>query len=285
MTEQILDVEVNTDAVEPKDYFKVLKAKKKSVDNEFLQNQLETVAKNILLAKDVGQTSFINLLSFSYDTIIKEQKLLAHGIKDYMLKEDIRHLLDTVKPADSIKIIELERFPRAIPEEVLEKIKEAQDLEIFDGFVVVFTDLTQGDYTTKEEKAFVAKNRDPVVFGYFRSTSGGFNHDRFYYIADWEDEHCDLTYGRMIDKMTKIGIKNPGKIINVDHSYISQLVQENIESMNKKHNNGNIGFTMNTIVETTVEPTVEKSPNRKGIIEDIKNSIKNFWDKFNEKVK
>jgi hypothetical protein len=47
-----------------------------------------------------------------------------------------------------------------------------------------------------------SKMRDPILFGYIKET------DRLYFIADWEDEYCDLTFDEIIDvvgenKLTK----------------------------------------------------------------------------------
>jgi hypothetical protein len=52
---------------------------------------------------------------------------------------------------------------------------------------------------SSEEKQ---KMKDPILFGYIKET------DRLYFIADWEDEYCDLTFDEIVDvigenKLTK----------------------------------------------------------------------------------
>lgn len=39
--------------------------------------------------------------------------------------------------------------------------------------------------------------RDPVLFGLINESS------RFYYVAEWEDEYCDLTFEEIADKLGK----------------------------------------------------------------------------------
>ncbi len=220
------EIEINKEAIEPKDYFKILKGNIKKSVKDKLESQLEALGSQIIHAREVGQKNFLERLSFCYEVIIKEQKLLAHGTDRFVYKEDIKSFLDVVEPKNSIKIIELSRYPRAIPIENLKAIQEAKKLEIFDDFCVVFTDLTGQDYQTPEEKKFVAKNRDPIVFGYFKDDPSATQHERFYFITDWEDEYCDLTFTKMIERMADAGIKKPEHTIGIDHKYLAELVAE-----------------------------------------------------------
>jgi len=220
------EIAVNKDAIEPKDYFKILKSNVKKSVKEKLEAQLEALGAQIIHAREVGQKNFLERLSFCYDTVLKEQSLLAQGVDRFVYKEDVKSFLDVVEPKNSIKIIELERYPRSIPLDNLKQIQDVQKLGIFDDYCVVFTDLTGQDYQTPKEKAFVAKNRDPIVFGYFKDMPTATQHERFYFITDWEDEYCDLTFTKMIERMGEAGIKNPEHTIGVDHKYLADIVSE-----------------------------------------------------------
>ena len=96
----------------------------------------------------------------------------------------------------------MEKYPRSIPDEVVEKIQLLREKDIFDRFYVVFT-----DYTGEVEKQVEVEKRrkDPIIFGAFEQRLEGVWDilDRFYYIADWEDEYCDLTLAKMVDAMSK----------------------------------------------------------------------------------
>lgn len=246
-------IEVNEDALEPSEYFKILKGKLEGINEEELQRSLNYVADQILAAKRVGQKSFLRQLSFTGDALLKEQILLSRGIKDYVLRDDIKQFILNVNPKNSIKIIELERYPRAIPLEVLQKISEVQTLNLFDDYCIVFTDLTNEDYSTPEEKKFVARNRDPIVFGFFRDPQTGKSHDRFYFIADWEDEHCDLTFSKLIDKMSKQGFKKPGNEISNDHNYLQNLIKSSLKETEEKKT-----LTNQQIKKETFRQKIEK---------------------------
>lgn len=226
-----VEVEVNEDAVEPVEYFKILKSKLQKTEQQALENQLSTIATQLIAANKIGQKTFLHRLAFARQTIIKEQTLLALGYDTYVYREDVKAFLDKVTPKNSIKIIELDRYPRAIPLDILEKLDALKQQEIFDEFCVVFTDLTNEVYQTPEEKEFVARNRDPIIFGFFKHQKTGLKHDRFYFIADWEDEHCDLTFTKMVERMAEMKLPDPTKKITPDQDYLTELVKNIFEEM------------------------------------------------------
>jgi hypothetical protein len=228
-----VDIEINTNAVEPVEYFKILKNKMADVTAKALADQLNTVSAQIIAANRVGQKNFMERLAFVHNVIAKEQILLANGLSKYVYKEDISYFLDNVKPKNSIKIIELERYPRAIPLEVLHKIDHVKSLNIFDDFCVVFTDLTDATYETPSEKEFVKRNRDPIIFGFFKEQTSHLKHDRFYFVVDWEDEYCDLTFTKMLEKMASMDMENVEKEISVDPVYLQELVNNTLASIGK----------------------------------------------------
>ena len=99
-------ISVNEEAMEPKDYFEVVKSKLTDLEQESLNKQLDVLAKQIVLAKKVGQKSFLHKLSLTYDVMLKEQELLARGLSKYVLKDDIAAFIDKVTPKNSVKVFE-----------------------------------------------------------------------------------------------------------------------------------------------------------------------------------
>jgi hypothetical protein len=227
-------IEINENATEPNEYFKLLKSNTLKVDPKALEAALATIAEHILQAKKIGQKAFLRRLAFTGDVLLKEQILYQAGFKDYVLIEDIKRYIDKVKPANSVKIIELERYPRAIPWEAMQRIAKAQELKLFTDFCVVFTDFSDQDYKTPKDKEVVARNRDPIVFGFFKDDETGEKHHRFYMVADWEDETCDLTYPKLVDRMQSQGIKHPGKQISQDAAYIQGLIGQTLQETSKE---------------------------------------------------
>lgn len=235
-----LEVSVNLEAIEPKDYFTVVKSKIGNVDKESLQNQLSTIAEQILEAKKIGQKKYLEQLVFAYTCIIKEQALAAAGYTKYVYKDDVKLFIDKITPANSVKIIELDRYPRAIPLTVMQELSKVQAMNIFDDYCVVFTDFTDADYKSSEEMKTVERNRDPIVFGYFKHKDTGLKHDRFYYVADWEDEYCELTFTKMIEKMTNtMGMVDPEKEIKQDPEYLQEIINSTLEGMVRKNSSWN----------------------------------------------
>jgi len=227
-----IEVQVDEESFEPKDYFNLVKNSTQKATAKMFEEQLATIADLLIRAKEVGQVGFTQKLAFSYDTILKEQQLLANGVDTYVLQPDMLKFLDKVK---DVKIIEIQRYPRAIPIENMEAIQQAKNLKIFTNFLVVYTDLSGEDPTTPEEKAKVARNRDPIVFGYFaHEKKSSIRHDRFYFITDWEDEFCDLTFSKMVSKMATLGInENAAKKISTDGAYLQEIVRESLEELDK----------------------------------------------------
>ena len=135
--------------------------------------------------------------------ISKERQLLQEGINVFVLKEDIEEYIKQVEKK-VVKVIELDQYPRSIPDDIVEKVARLKELNLFDRYYVVFT-----DYTGEVEKRVTAEKRrkDPIIFGAFEQKIDGIwdIFDRFYFIADWEDEYCDLTLTKMVDAMSKKG--------------------------------------------------------------------------------
>lgn len=219
--------------IEPEEYFKDVKTQLKKADANKFRDQLAIINQQILIAKELGQKAFLYRLVFTHKTIMKEQQLLAAGVDTYILRDDALKFIRNVTPKNSVKIIELERYPRAIPEHAQKSVKTVKELDLLDEFLVIFTDLSENDYKTPSERKFVERNRDPVIFGMFKHDSSGLKHDRLYYIDSWQDEFCDLDFPTMVEKMSEQGIKNPAKKIDTDIDYLNAIVSDAIVEMEK----------------------------------------------------
>lgn len=214
--------------IEPSEYFNELKSKLTVVQLSDLENQIAAISDKILTAKKLGQKNMLHKLAFVRNTIIKEQVLLSNGLSTYVYKDDIVRFIENVVPRNSVKIIELERFPRVIPQDNADTILKYK--ELFDSICIVFTDFTDNEYKSEEDKAVISRNRDPIAFGYFKHDKANLRHERFYYITDWEDEYCDLTLTKLVEKLGEMGIKDVVKDIDTS-SYIDEIVRESIEEL------------------------------------------------------
>ena len=197
-----MENENNKNKLTPQQYFDEVKDRKHVVNDEELNsiydNCLELLNKYLI----TGQTSAMKKIIFHLDCIEKEKEIVRIGINTFVYRDDIESYIDNVA-SDVVKIIDLEKYEREIPDEIVELINLVKDK--FDKMYIVFT-----DYTGKVEHQ-VAKERrekDPILFGTFQDRENNIVNDRFYYIGDWVDEYCDLTLDKMMNQMDRANKKN-----------------------------------------------------------------------------
>ena len=193
------------ETIEPYEYFLLLKSKFSTTELNYLFNSLDYLLEQVNNAKRIQQKKLLEIIHFNSKNILREILLNIKGINKFVNREDLLEFIDYVQPEGSVKMIELERFHRTIPAEVVDRIAEVKSFNLFDKYFILFTDLTNQSFETSEEKDIIARNRDPIVFGYFKDNNGWVG-ERFYPIADWEDEYCDLTLDKLTDQMVKMKI-------------------------------------------------------------------------------
>ncbi len=235
----MITVNINKEEVKltPTQYFDYLKSKQLETDDQILANYLNIAIREYEKAKRTGQKDLEDKLVFHIINYEKEVELLNKGINKFIYYEDIQKFVDIIDKK-VVKIIELKRYPRAIPDNIVKKIEETK--ELFDEMYVVFTDYT-GETERKVEQQ--RKEKDPILFGVFCSRDKRTKLDRYYYIADWEDEFCDLTLDKMLIVMQekeKKNIVNEIQLIESRDKLLKEL--ENIkkdEKLNKDKNGFN----------------------------------------------
>lgn len=147
-----------------------------------------------------GQTEALKKLIFQLDCIEKERKLVSMGIDTFVYQDDVELYIDSVAK-NVVKIIELSRYEREIPDNIVAIIEKTKP--IFDQFYVLFTDYT-GKVERKVEKE--RREHDPILFGTFQDKTAQVLVDRFYFLGDWVDDFCDLTLTKMVSETkTKMG--------------------------------------------------------------------------------
>jgi hypothetical protein len=218
----------------PKEYFDIVKDKKKTINDEELQKIYDNCLVLLEKYKITGQIQGMKKLIFHIETIEKEKEIVRLGINTFVYRDDIENYIDNISK-NPVKIIELENYEREIPDEIVELIDKVKDK--FNKFYVVFT-----DYTGKVERQVEEKRRekDPILFGTFQDETTKTVIDRFYFIGDWEDEYCDLTLDKMVNQIqTKTG-ENVVRTISTPKDIATlkkQLAKLEIKNGNVRMNN------------------------------------------------
>lgn len=142
-------------------------------------------------AYTVGQTALVEKL-LSEMVANKYEALLASRGDYYAISE--QRVVDFVNKTErGVELTYLKNFTRPIPQEVIDKVIEANKYEVFDNYVVMHYD-PKGEHraeTKKEE----AKRKDPIIFGVIAGSR------KLYYITDWIDEFCNLTLDKFVDTL------------------------------------------------------------------------------------
>lgn len=182
----------NNDEMTASEYFNKIKDLKNIATLEELKESYPVFMKLAKKYKALGQTRALRKLCFIASTLSSQEKLIELGINQFVYRDTIENYIDKVSKGVA-KIIELKNYIREIPDEILEVHEKTKD--IFDEYYVLFT-----DYTGKEERRVEKERRekDPILLGVFKNDN--VIYDRFYFLGDWIDEYCDLTFDKMIDQ-------------------------------------------------------------------------------------
>jgi hypothetical protein len=180
--------------IAPELYFKYIKKKFGTLEGMKLNARLKRLEKAFNKAVENGQIALGEKFMRELSREARESAMYAKGIKHFIEMEDIKRYKHKIR-GGHISDTKFEHFTRVIPDEVLAKKKKVEAL--FDGFVIYHywdseaaAKLEKNQKMTPEE---YSRMKDPVLFGVIKES------DRLYFIADWDDEFCNLSFEEIID--------------------------------------------------------------------------------------
>ena len=238
MTNKKKVAEVNVKELNATQYFNYLKEKKQTITDKDLKELYNGYLLLVEKYSITGQKRIIEKLRFLADNIEKEMQVVGLGINSFVYRDDIEDYIDNISK-NVVKIIELENYPRDIPDNIVQVIAKTKD--IFDKMYVVFT-----DYTGKAEKEVTKERRekDPMLFGTFQKprtdtrNGGVVLNDRFYFLGDWEDEYCDLTMDKFLKEVGKEKLQTVVIPTNTDEIKEElERLDDNLRRLNDKEFN------------------------------------------------
>lgn len=221
--------------IHPQLYFKFVKSKLNKLEESKLNKRLLTLQKFVVSAENLGQKALYEEFSRKIAITVREQELWACGIELFIGRDAVEKYIKKVRGVD-VTISHLEGYARPIPEHVSKRIKRFQDLALFDNYWILYLDYkdkidvdgkkkTEVVKTTKEK----IREKDPIVFG-----TQTYLPNKFYFIADWVDEHCDLTLDKLVEfvKADDPTYKH-SSIEDINEELIQRLVQESRDRFNR----------------------------------------------------
>lgn len=173
-------------------FFSLMKKKMGILAGLQLSSRIAKLEKMIVQADKSGQIALSEDLMKKIFIAMKESELYANGYKIFLNAQIYQDFCE--KTPRKVALTKMKNYARVIPDDVLDKKAECDKLKLFDEYFVMHYD---GPDTVKETAKDKVEKRakDPILFGAVEHS------ERLYYIADWEDEFCDLTLDDIVDKL------------------------------------------------------------------------------------
>ena len=187
-----LETKKTPQGISPALYMRFVKSKFTKTQKLKLENRMRKLRKLIPYSKIMGQQALYEELSKELAIILKESEIEVLGLSKYVEYPFIHKFMDSVRDK-VIKLEKLENFPRVIPKDIQKKLLKIQRTKVFDSFHVLFIDLSKAE-SMKTNSDKIA-NKDPILFGRSKLMPA-----KYFFIADWVDEYCDLTMESFIEK-------------------------------------------------------------------------------------
>lgn len=178
-------------------FFDTIKENNNILNKDSINDVLDKYQITLINAQDNNQVALVEKI-LDYAKILKLELILSHSkFNKYLSEEDIVNFYNVASKHEKfktkLKLTYIKNFIKVIPDDITKLKKEADNLMIFDNYVIMHYDYNNDSVSeTKEEKE---KRKDPILFGVI---SGSKN---LYFIGDWVDDYCDLTLDEIIKKI------------------------------------------------------------------------------------
>ncbi len=192
------DSKGNRIGISPILYFKYVKSKFSVLERSKLEKRLKKLEAALYEAIDNGQELLSKKLLDQYNLHFRETLIYSKGITKCINKQDLNKHKRSIRDGH-ISDTRYADYTRVIPKRVIDKKKKLDGL--FDDFVIYH----YYNADAKDLKALSAdekqKMKDPVLFGIINGS------DNLYYIDEWDDDYCDLSFEEIVDHIGKQGVK------------------------------------------------------------------------------
>lgn len=145
-----------------------------SKDFDKIVSKLEITGQKIERDKIASEKRIID-----YESIINKS-----GFNKSITEDEL--IVFIKKTRKGLCLEELQYFKYDIPAEVVDKIRIAEELNVFDNFYVFHFD------PSAKANVFHEKEKDPIVFGVIQGST------KLYFIADWISDYCNLRFDLIV---------------------------------------------------------------------------------------
>ena len=155
-----------------------------------LEEHIDYINEKMAILQKSGQIDMMLKFKERLQLIESEIKVRDGGFKHFVTEDNIVKFV--LKSVRGLKLDYILKFDRIIPEDVVATKDKAEELLIFDNYVVLHYDPASAELLKKEVQATEEK-KDPILFGLIKGSN------KLYFIDDWIDEFCDLTFDKLIE--------------------------------------------------------------------------------------
>lgn len=180
-------------------FFDNIKSSVSKIEHENVKEIIDNYEFLLTLTEATGQIALKQKLKEYFFVLKNELVLSLSQFNVYLTEEDVINFYNVASKHDKyetkLKLTYIKNFVKVIPPEItLLKIK-ADQLLVFDNYVILHYDYLDNSVGETEEE--MAKRKDPIIFGLINGSN------KLYYIGDWISDYCDLTLDQIIVKLGK----------------------------------------------------------------------------------
>jgi hypothetical protein len=192
-------VSVKKQGVHPTLVFKLWKKKLGVISNYKYSNRIDKVkalaCKYLKLGHSALGEKFLAKISYE----VRMSEIYASGVKMFLSKSLIDKYKYKVRDGH-IADTQFNKYTGVIPDHILKVKNELEKRKVFDAFIIYhyWNEELEEKKEKKQPRTAEEKSamRDPILFGVCADIP-----DKLFFIADWDDDYCDLTFDEMINQL------------------------------------------------------------------------------------
>lgn len=176
-------------------YFSYVKSKFSLLERIRMDRRVKVLEKAFEAASNNGQDMLAEKMLRELVAYSRCSVMAAKGIKWVIAKEDLNKHKRHIK-GGHISDTPLAKYTRIIPKKAVKRMEELNG--VFDDYVIYHYWNEKADDVKSMSPDEKRAMRDPVLFGLIKEAP-----EKLFFVADWEDEYCDLTFDEMLEAMGK----------------------------------------------------------------------------------